>query len=78
MESRVNPTITSTLIGVHAALALAAGLLPILLPVSDSAGDIPAAVLALSQMSLLSLWIGFGNSHVFNGRKGKVMRQSVS
>ena len=62
-EFRVNLTVISTLIGGHAALALAAGLFPIFLPVSDSVDDIPAAILALSQMSLLSLWIGFGNSH---------------
>lgn len=64
MKIRVNLAVTSTLIGVHAALALAAGLFPVFLSVSDSVDDIPAAILALSQMSLLSLWIGFGNTHL--------------
>jgi hypothetical protein len=52
------------LIGAHAAIALAAGLFPVFLSVSDSVDETPAAILALSQMSLLSLWIGFGNTHL--------------
>ncbi len=63
MKIHANPAVTSILIGVHAALALAAGLFPVFVSASDSVDDM-AAILALSQMSLLSLWIGFGNAHL--------------
>jgi len=64
MENRTNRLLISTVIGVHAILAVAAGLFPVLLTVDDSVDEIPAFIIALSQMSLLSLWIGFGHANL--------------
>ena len=64
MENRTNRLLISTVIGVHAILAVAAGLFPVLLPVSDSVDDVPAGIIALTQMSLLSLWTGFGHTNL--------------
>ena len=64
MPNSTNPRLVPMVIGLHVMLAVAAGLLPVLLPVSDYLDDVPAAIIALSQMSLLSLWIGFGHGNL--------------
>jgi len=43
-------------------LAASACLIPLLLGFSDSVDDIPAGLVTFSQMSLLSLWVGFGRT----------------
>jgi hypothetical protein len=64
MPNSTNRRLVPMVIGLHVMLAVAAGLLPVLLPVSEYLDDVPAAIIALSQMSLLSLWIGFGHGNL--------------
>ncbi len=64
MTRRRSRAILFTLIACHAILVLVAGLLPTVVKVPDEFDDLPVAVLAVCQMSLLALWIGFGGGPV--------------